>query len=347
MSPSARSPLSCRTLAAFVLACAAFTASLEAQQKPKDVQWSHAFDLASRKFGEEKFSDKTQKFGVEVYKDTNTDLGVYVTQTGSLAVAPGFQALKPPVADNKGPEWLTGLDLPARKVGEKEFSKKTKVHALEVFRDPNVDNWVYVTEQGKIAVAPVKTKASGGGSAPKRVYSFDLSSRKGGVKDWKGATKYGVEVYRDGNTGNLIYISETGAVAVIPEGSPAKGDGKAPAWLHGLDLAVRKANEPAFAKDTRKIGVEVFHDAAANNLIFLGETGNLAVVAAPKDVQAPTKGVKEPAWSHGLNVKARSYGEKDFSDKTKVYGAEVFRDPNVGVILYVDELGSLSAAREK
>ena len=44
---------------------------------------------------------------------------------------------------------------------------------------------------------------------------MDLRVRKGGVKEWKDAAKFGIEVYRDNTTGNLVYISETGAIAVV------------------------------------------------------------------------------------------------------------------------------------
>lgn len=332
---------------ALLVLAAALTSTLHAQQKPKDLQWTHAFDLAARKFGEDKFTKDTQRFGVEVFKDNNNDLGLYVSQTGSVAAALGFGSIKPPIADNKGPDWLTGLDLPVRKAGEKTFTKQTKVHSMEVFRDPNSDNWVYVTEKGMIATSASKTKPTGTGTAPKWVHSFDLSVRKGGVKEWKDAAKYGIEVYRDANTGTLIYICETGHVALAPEATPAKGEGKAPEWLHGLDLSCRRYNEPGFTKDTRKYGVEVFRDATTGNLVFICETGSLAVAPAAKDLKAPTANVKEPRWTHGLNVKCRAYGEKDFSDKTRVYGAEVFRDENVAATLYVSETGNLAAAPAK
>src|SRR5437588_5969505 len=39
--------------------------SAQAQGQPKDLQWTHAFDLACRKLGEDKFTKDTQKFGVE------------------------------------------------------------------------------------------------------------------------------------------------------------------------------------------------------------------------------------------------------------------------------------------
>src|SRR5438128_2084786 len=89
---------------------------------------------------------------------------------------------------------------------------------------------------------------------------FTDKTQKGGVKEWKDAAKFGIEVYRDPNTGNLVYICETGSIAVIPEGTEVKGEGKAPEWLHGLDLSCRKSSETSFTKDTRKYGVEVYRD---------------------------------------------------------------------------------------
>jgi hypothetical protein len=317
----------------------------QAQGKPKELQWTHAFDLACRKFGEDKFDKNTQKFGVEAFRDTNNDLGMYIAQTGSIAVVnTGFASLKLPLK-SAGPKWLTGLDLPARKAGEKAFTKETKVHAMEVFQDPNTSNWLYITEKGNVASTAIKKAPGSGAGAPKWVHSVDLSVRKGGVKEWKDAAKYGVEIYRDLNTGNLIFISETGQIAIAPETTPVKTDAvKAPDWLHGLDLSCRKHDEKSFTKDTRKFGVEVFHDTTTGHLIFICETGTITVAPAPKDIKAPTPNVKEPRWTHGINVKARAYGEKDFSDKTRVYGLEVFQDPNVGVTLFICETGSISVA---
>lgn len=58
---------------------------------------------------------------------------------------------------------------------------------------------------------------------------------------------------------------------------------KGPRWLHGLDLRVRRGGEADFTKDTKKYGVEVFRDENNDNLIYLSETGSIAVVpAAPR-----------------------------------------------------------------
>ena len=55
---------------------------------------------------------------------------------------------------------------------------------------------------------------------------------------------------------------------------------KAPDWKHGMELRVRKAGEADFNKDTKKIGIEVFRDENNGNLIYISETGSIAVVAS-------------------------------------------------------------------
>lgn len=57
---------------------------------------------------------------------------------------------------------------------------------------------------------------------------------------------------------------------------------KAPEWLHGMELRVRKAGEPDFNKDTKKYGIEVFRDENNGNLVYISENGSIAVVPAKK-----------------------------------------------------------------
>ena len=38
---------------------------------------------------------------------------------------------------------------------------------------------------------------------------------KGGQAKFEDAKKYGIEVFEDNRTGNLIFLSETGAIAVL------------------------------------------------------------------------------------------------------------------------------------
>jgi len=53
---------------------------------------------------------------------------------------------------------------------------------------------------------------------------------------------------------------------------------KAPEWKHGMEVRVRKAGEADFNKDTRKYGIEVFRDENNGNLVYISETGSIAVV---------------------------------------------------------------------
>jgi hypothetical protein len=317
-----------------------------AQAPPKDLEWTHAFDVAVRKFGEADFAPTTQRFGIEAVRDLNTGQGMYLSEKGSLALAPGFADLKPNAAA-KAPKWITGLDMPARKAGQRDFGKMTRTHSLELFHDPNSDDFVFITEQGFLAAVGAEGKVANGNRAPAWLYGFDVNARKGGSRDWKDAAKFGIEVYRDGNTGCLIYLCETGNVAVVPEQGETKPSDQDPAWLHGLDLAIRKAGEPVFGKGTRQYGIEVFRDEATGNLLFISETGTLSVVSGGAKLPAPTPNAKEPVWSHGWNVKARRFGEREFTERTQVFGGEVFRDPNANVVIYVSETGSIGAVQAK
>ncbi len=55
-------------------------------------------------------------------------------------------------------------------------------------------------------------------------------------------------------------------------------DAKPPKWQHGLEFRVRKAGEADFTKDTKKFGIEVFRDENNGNLVYISETGSVAVV---------------------------------------------------------------------
>jgi hypothetical protein len=56
----------------------------------------------------------------------------------------------------KDPSWLYGLNLKARKSTEDDFTKDTKKYGIEVFKDENNNNWIYISETGSIAVVPAK-----------------------------------------------------------------------------------------------------------------------------------------------------------------------------------------------
>ena len=54
---------------------------------------------------------------------------------------------------------------------------------------------------------------------------------------------------------------------------------KDPDWKYGLELATRKAGEDKVTKDTRRYGLEVFVDENNGNVIYISQTGDLAVVS--------------------------------------------------------------------
>lgn len=321
-------------------------------QAPKPPQWTHAFDLKCRTSKEATFSDKTKAWGMEVFRDDNNGDGVYILENGQLAVARGFAGVAAPVKDSKSPSWMHGLDLKVRRANEPEFTDKTQVLSLEVFRDENTGNWIYITEKGYVAVAPGEKGLLAPTASPKApvwVHGLDLKCRKAGEKAFDNNTKvYSIEVFRDENTGLLIYICETGAISLAAGEGPAAGaKSKAPEWLHGLDLKCREGGKKDFDKTTRTFGLEVFRDENNGNWIYICETGTLAVLPGNKTAKAPTPTPREPRWTHGLDLKVRHYGEAEFSPKTRVYGVEVFRDENTDTVLYISEVGSISAAAAK
>lgn len=55
-------------------------------------------------------------------------------------------------------------------------------------------------------------------------------------------------------------------------------ESKTPRWQHGLMLRARKGDEDNFTKDTKRFGVEVFEDANNGNLVYITESGSIAVV---------------------------------------------------------------------
>jgi hypothetical protein len=56
----------------------------------------------------------------------------------------------------KGPKWVHGLTVGCRKSNEEDFTKDTTKFGIEVFRDENNNNLIYVSQTGSISVVPGK-----------------------------------------------------------------------------------------------------------------------------------------------------------------------------------------------
>jgi len=63
---------------------------------------------------------------------------------------------QPKEKDAKNPEWSHSMDLRVRKAGELDFTPQTKKWGIEVFKDGNNGNLIYISETGSISVVPAK-----------------------------------------------------------------------------------------------------------------------------------------------------------------------------------------------
>src|SRR5262245_21799014 len=223
------------------------------KQPPKDEKKAPKFlyghDLKVRPGGETDWV-KAAKLGVEVFQDDATNALVGIRETGALSVGPDG-----PVGGDKTCKWLTAHDLATRKAGELEFTQKTKRFGVEMFRDLGSNRLLYVCESGAIAFAPIP-----GGlvtdKGPKWHHGLEPRVRAPGQGSFESAKKFGVEVFKDENTGGLIYITETGGIATggAPASPPDPKKIAPPKTAYGLVLRVRGANEPDFTEKTKKIG---------------------------------------------------------------------------------------------
>jgi hypothetical protein len=308
-------------------------------QEMKDIAWKYGLNFQVRKAGQEKF-DGALKYGAEVFHDRDINKLVYIDQTGALGVAPGDKVKD--VTDVKAPRLYHGLELRVRPVGETEW-KNAKKFGAEVFRDPNAENLVYLSETGSM------TTLSGEGiSAPEKIkdpvwfHGLELKVRKAGEKEFTEKTKkVSLEVYKDENTGQLVYVTDSGHIAVVPARDATKpSEVKGPTWYHAFEVRVRKADEKEFTKDTRAYGFEVYKDENTNNLIYICESGALSVVPSGGATKPATS--KEPKWLFGRSFRVRTAEMDDFNDKTPRHGAEIYLDENVGNRFYVTDSGSIS-----
>jgi hypothetical protein len=329
-------------LAAFAVALAGAPGSPGQAGKAKDPECKYALDLRARKSTEPAFSPETRKFGVEVFIDGHTSDALHLSEVGSLAVVPA-KLFKADDGKAKGPLWQHGLTLNARPASETKWEKGKK-YGLEAYKDDNSGDLIYVNENGAVAAVPAKYAAAtviekGKPKDPVWKDAMNLKVRKAGEIDWDKARKFGVEVFRDENNGSLIYITETGHFAVVPAKLSAKDDtGKGPNWQHGLELSARKAGETA----TKRFGVEVFLDENNGNQLYITETGAIAAVPGKFAKATETGRSKDPSRKHGMDLRVRKAGQKEFDKDCPRFGVEVYADENNGNVIYLSETGDLA-----
>jgi hypothetical protein len=310
-------------------------ASAQDKMKINPPKHLYGHDLRVRKGGEKDFGPETPRIGVEVFRDDNTKAIIAISETGAISVA---QAPSGELGADKKCEWKTAHDLAVRKAGEPEFKQSTKKWGVELFQDRATNRLLYVCESGSIMLAPVP-----GGlvttAGPKWHHALEPKVRAPEQSGFDNAKKFGMEIFKDENTGGLIYITEIGAIApattTLPQPDPKKI--APPKALYGLDLRVRGADEPDFTDKTKRMGVEVFEDPNANVLFYLTEAGYVATAPAGKFVPNAT-GV---TWKSAMALRARKGGEKEF-DKARKYGIEVFEDNRTGNLIFLSETGAIT-----
>lgn len=181
----------------------------------KGPKWHHALEPKVRTPEQDKF-DNAKKFGMEIFKDENTGGLIYVTESG--AIAPAAAPPAPPEGKKiQAPKTMYGLVLRVRGAEEPDFTDKTKRLGVEVFEDPNANVLFYITEAGAVATAPNTAKIPADARGVTWKSAMALRARKAGEKEFDKAKKYGIEVFEDNRTGNLIFIAETGSIAVLPK----------------------------------------------------------------------------------------------------------------------------------
>jgi hypothetical protein len=305
-----------------------------AQETKAGPKFLYGHDVLVRPGGVKDFNEKTtKKIGIEVFQDETTKAIVAISEAGDLAVLPNI-----PVGADRTCKWLTAHDLAVRKAGEAEFTEKTKKWGVELFRDLASNRLLYVAESAAIAFAPIPGSLVTD-RGPKWHHALEPKVRKPGENSFENARKYGLEVFKDENTGGLIYITEIGSIATAPAPAAAPDPKKIspPRTAYGLELRVRGADELNFTDSTKRIGLEVFEDPNANVLLYITDTGHIAT--APKPAKLPdAKGV---TWKGAMALKARKGGIKEF-DKAKKYGIEVFQDNRTGNLIFISETGSIA-----
>lgn len=302
-------------------------------KKPTAPKFLYGHDFKVRPGGQTDWV-KANKIGVEVFRDEPTNAIVAISENGAISVAQAG-----PVGTDKTGKWLTAHDLATRKADEPEFTQNTKRFGIEMFRDLGSNRLLYVSETGSLAFAPI-TGELVTDRGPKWHHALVPKVRAPDQSGFDNAKKFGMEVFKDENTGGLIYITETGSIATA-KAPPSPPDSKKilpPKTAYGLVLRVRGANEPDFTNETKRIGVEVFEDPNANTLFYLTETGSVAVAPNPGKFIPEARGV---TWKSAMVLKARKGGEKEF-DKARKFGIEVFQDNRTGNLIFISETGAIA-----
>jgi hypothetical protein len=307
---------------------------------PPSVNSAGDWALSVRRGSEADFTRDTRKFAIQIIRDEKAGATLCVSETGAVRVL--TDQAEGASEERKEPRWRHRLDLKVHSADDPDLKKDPHKFGVEVFRDDK-DNLFYVTETGGMAVVPSRFGKGGdpesSGKAPRRRYWLRHQVRHAGEAKFSSSTRMiRVEVFRDENNGHLLYVSESGDIAVVPaKFDKGKNEGGGPDWVSGWTVQVRRAAEADFSPESKKYAFEVLRDDNNGNLLYVTETGAIAVVPA----QFVKKGEgeaedKKPRSLYRLTVSLRR-GEGE----TKKIGVEVYRDEHNGQTIYLSDKGAI------
>lgn len=304
-----------------------------AAERDKEVQAEELYrlDLRARKPAEKEMPRDRRPVAVRVFLDRDGGRLFYVADGGNVlaVVAAGKDAGK---SKDKAPRLSHRLLLPVRSVDEEKFGEGTAKRSVEVYRDENNGNLIYLTPEGAIAVvAGVKAMADKTDKGTKWLGRLRMKVRESGEDFTRALLRCSVEVYRDENTGCVIYAADKGGIAALT--IDKAGEAREAEWTHALSFKARAPAEEDFTEKTAAFDAEVYRDEPRGTYVYVTPSFRLTVVPARRKVAASDKldGVR---WERRVGPKGAG-AEK--------WSAEEFFNPNTGDRLFVTAGGALAA----
>jgi hypothetical protein len=292
----------------------------------------YTLDLRARLPNEKEFTDASLSLAVHVFRDPDAGRLFYVAANGkTLAVVAGG---KDATDDGKkAPKRLHRLLLPVRDWDESTIHANTPKVGVEVYRDENSGNLIYVSHTGFVAVVRGPMDVTKDAKEPKSLGQLRLNVRQKTDDFAESILRCNVEVYRDENTGCLVYVGANGSLAVVAAGKAGEEkEAGEPVWDHAISSRVRAYGEEDFKEKTADFCAEVYLDENHGARIYVTENLNLAATAGGK-AKEPDK-VKPLAWEHRVRPKEAKAGG--------MWSAETFSNPNTGDRLLVTANGAVA-----
>jgi hypothetical protein len=256
------------------------TGSIAVVPKTKEVNRNgarksiHFAELAARKPGEVRTTpDAIQRHTISLKYDEVSDTLLYISDTGSIAAFHG----PVPTPEVKQFPHIAGVFLQARKAGEIAIDGRTPKHNYEMFRDPMTNQIILIAPDGSLAIASGDLLDGSFKYSP-YLHGYTVKVRRTGEDRFSDATRtLGIEATQERSFGLLVYGTERGGLVAVK--GQASADPTQPLkWVTRLQLGVRRRGEAApLPNDGRMGSVEVYRDNNTGHLLYISETGHIAV----------------------------------------------------------------------